>query len=243
MANNKYEFTGETMRFRGHTLHRIRAKVDFGIVKAGDLGGWVEDEYNLNVVGDAWVHGDAMVFGHAIVYGNAKVYGDAKVYGNARVYGDATVFEKAKVYGDANVYGNVSVYGDARVYGNAIVCGNASVHQGAWIYGYARVYGNVDVYNRARVSGKARVSGEAIICNNAVVRNSTDYIVFKNCWSSMRWFTYTRSNRKWKVGCFLGTGDELIKKAYADSTKSGKCYEAIVKTVEAIETAMQKKKE
>ena len=216
MKNDKYEFTGETMRFRGHTLHRIRAKVDFGIVKAGDLGGWVEDEYNLNVVGDAWVHGDAMVFGHAIVYGNAKVYGDA------------------------NVYGNVSVYGDARVYGHAIVCGNASVHQGAWIYGYARVYGNVDVYNRARVSGKARVSGEAIICNNAVVRNSTDYIVFKNCWSSMRWFTYTRSNRKWKVGCFLGTGDELIKKAYADSKKSGKCYEAIVKTVEAIETAMQR---
>ena len=42
------------------------------------------------------------------------------------------------------------------------------------------------------------------------------------------WFTYTRSNKMWKVGCFYGSGDELIKKAYADSELSGKCYEAIV---------------
>ena len=59
----------------------------------------------------------------------------------------------------------------------------------------------------------------------------------KNTWSSGRWFTYTRSNKKWKVGCFYGTGEELIKKAYADSELSGKCYEAIVRAVETIEAA------
>ena len=41
----------------------------------------------------------------------------------------------------------------------------------------------------------------------------------------------------WKVGCFYGSGDELIKKAYADSELSGKCYEAIVRAVETIEAA------
>ena len=56
----------------------------------------------------------------------------------------------------------------------------------------------------------------------------------------MRWFTYTSSNKKWKVGCFHGTGEELIKKAYADSETSGKCYEAIVRAVEAIEEATKK---
>ena len=41
----------------------------------------------------------------------------------------------------------------------------------------------------------------------------------------------------WRVGCFYGNGEELIKKAYADSELSGKCYEAIVRAVETIETA------
>ena len=38
----------------------------------------------------------------------------------------------------------------------------------------------------------------------------------------------------WKVGCFHGTGEELIKKAYKDSTKSGKEYERVVKYVYSI---------
>lgn len=68
------------------------------------------------------------------------------------------------------------------------------------------------------------------MCGNA------DYIVFKNSWSSGRYFTWTRSNDMWKVGCFYGTGEELIKKAYADSEESGKHYEAYVKFVEQIKT-------
>lgn len=39
----------------------------------------------------------------------------------------------------------------------------------------------------------------------------------------------------WKVGCFYGSGKELIDKAYEDSELSGKCYEATVKYVEEIE--------
>ena len=38
----------------------------------------------------------------------------------------------------------------------------------------------------------------------------------------------------WKVGCFYGTGEELIKKAYADSEKSGREYERVVRYVENI---------
>lgn len=72
---------------------------------------------------------------------------------------------------------------------------------------------------------------------NAWVYGHADYMVFKNIWSSGRSFTYTRSNKKWAVGCFYGTGEELIKKAYADSELSGKCYEAIVRAVETIELA------
>ena len=142
----KYELTTETLRYKGCTLHRIKALKDFGSIKAGELGGWVEQEENLSQYGNAWV------------YGNARVYGNAWVYGNARVYGNA------------------------------------------------------------------------------------DYIVFKNFWSSGRYFTWTRSNNMWKVGCFYGTGEELIKKAYADSEKSGREYERVVGYVEGILADEKKKK-
>ena len=38
----------------------------------------------------------------------------------------------------------------------------------------------------------------------------------------------------WKVGCFYGNGEDLIKKAYADSEESGREYERVVKYVESI---------
>ena len=70
---------------------------------------------------------------------------------------------------------------------------------------------------------------------NAWVYGDADYIVLKNNWSSGRYFTYTASNKMWKVGCFHGTGEELIAKAYKDSELSGKCYEASVRYVEELE--------
>ena len=116
----KFELTTEfiTNAF-GKKLFRIKALVEFGDVKAGELGGYVEKEGNVSQAGNAWVYGNARVSGDARVSGNAWVYGNARVSGNARVYGDA------RVYGNAEVSGNAEVYGDARVCGNAWVYGNA----------------------------------------------------------------------------------------------------------------------
>lgn len=60
MKNTKYTLTKETKELYGKTLYRIKALKDFGIVKKGELGGWVEAEANLSVYGNAWVFGDAM---------------------------------------------------------------------------------------------------------------------------------------------------------------------------------------
>ena len=74
----KFEFTGETktisLFFRTATLHRIRAVAEFGLVKVGDLGGWIEKEENLSHEGKAWVCGNAEVWGNAEVCGNAEVF-------------------------------------------------------------------------------------------------------------------------------------------------------------------------
>ena len=125
--------------------------------------------------------------------------------------------------------GNLSHEGNAWVYDNARVYGNARVSDNAWVSGDARVYGDAWVY------GNARVYGDAEVCGDARVKSLKDYIVFKNNWSSGRYFTYTKSNKMWKAGCFYGAGQELINEAYEDSENSGKHYEAYVKFVEMLE--------
>ena len=140
---------------------------------------------------------------------------------------------------ESNLSGNAWVSGNALVCGDARVSGDARVYGNAWVYGNARVSDNAWVFDNAWVSGSARVSGNACVSGNASVKSSEDYCVFKNAWSSFRWFTYTRSNKMWSVGCFYGTGAELIAKAYKDSEKSGKCYEAVVKAQEEIEKVME----
>ena len=72
----KYEFTGETKQvgfFGNITLKRIRATMEFGIIKIGDLGGWIEKEENLSHKGDAWVWGNAKVCGNAEVFSISHV--------------------------------------------------------------------------------------------------------------------------------------------------------------------------
>ena len=83
----KYELTNETKEYHGMVLHRIRALKDFGGVRAGDLGGWVEKDDNLSQLGACWITENAWVYGNAQVYGSARVYGNARVTGNAAITG------------------------------------------------------------------------------------------------------------------------------------------------------------
>ena len=65
----KFELTSESIvNSFGKKLFRIKALVEFGNVKEGELGGFVEKEENLSHEGNAWVCGDAKVFGDAKVY-------------------------------------------------------------------------------------------------------------------------------------------------------------------------------
>ena len=75
----KYRLTEETTKVGNRPLYRIQALRDFGNVKEGDIGGYIESEKNLSQDGDAWVYGDACVSGDACVYGDARVYGDADI--------------------------------------------------------------------------------------------------------------------------------------------------------------------
>ena len=83
-----FELTSESkVDSFGGTLFRVRLTIDCKWGKAGDLGGWVQKDENIQ--GFAWVSDNAQVYGNAQVSGNAWIYGDAQISGNAQVYGGA----------------------------------------------------------------------------------------------------------------------------------------------------------
>lgn len=220
--DKKYKLTEECVYFLGATLYRIEALKDFANVKKGEKGGYVMSESNLSQKDDCWIYNDARVFNDAQVYDNARVSNNAEVFDQAQIFGNARVFGNAYVFDNAKICGNARVYNGALVDGKALITENARICENAGVYGHAVVCGNAKVCNKTQIHG------------NAVVKNDSDYIVFKNWWSSGRCFTWTRSNNMWRVGCFYGTGKELIEKAYEDSELSGREYERVVNYVESI---------
>ena len=233
----KYEFTGETktinLSSRTVTLHRIKAVVEFGLVKVGELGGWIEKEENLSHKGDAWVSGDAVVRENAEVSGNAVVSGDAvvrenaEVSGNAVVSGDAVVRENAVVRGNAVVSENAVVRENAEVSGNAVVSGDAVVRENAWVRGNAVVSENAVVRGDAEVSENAWVRGNAVVSENAVVRGnavvsenaevfSVRHVLVIGPIGSRNAFTTFYHDKDNEItvqcGCFIGKIDKFLKK-------------------------------
>lgn len=179
----KYTFTSETIKYKGYTLHRIKALKDIVInteitIKKGTLGGWIEKEYNLSQDGNCWVSGKAKVFGDAIVKGHAyvsdyvEVHGNAIIRDNAKVYGYADVYGHSWIGDNSEVYGDAIIYGNAQIYDEAIICGKCCVYSNALIYGHAQIHGNVLVCGDVKVYENAEVYGNAIIREHAEIHGT-----------------------------------------------------------------------
>ena len=107
---NKYKILKDQyIEAIGKKLYRIQALKDFNGVKAGDTGGYIENESNLSQSDNAWVCDNARVSDNAWVSGNAQVSDNARVCGNARVSGNAQVSDNAWVSGNTRVSGNAQV--------------------------------------------------------------------------------------------------------------------------------------
>ena len=65
----KFKLTDKTKTVSGRNLYQIEALYSFGEVKAGDLGGWLEDENSLSHGGEAWVFEAGIVFKHGTIRG------------------------------------------------------------------------------------------------------------------------------------------------------------------------------
>ena len=203
----KYELTDETIFVDDEILYRIRALRDIPRynIKAGDLGGYIEKEYNLSHYGDAWVSDNAWVFGYAKVFGNAKVFDDAWVYGRAQVFDSASVYNEAKLFGNAQIFGNACVFDNAQIFGNASVLDTAQVFGNAWVFDNAIVFGD------------ARVPSRSCIASNAYISSVDDFLVVGPIGSYGDDITFykTKDNTIW-VNCegfnFNGSIDDFLKR-------------------------------
>lgn len=217
----KYEFTGETRKFLGKTLYRIRALVDIGRdIKAGDLGGWIESERNLSQEDDAWVMGQATVMDYAEVMDHARVSGQARISDHARIFGNAWVSKQARISDYAEVSG----------------C--------AWVSDYAWITGHAWISDFARVMGQARVSGVFIrgyakIIGQARIYREYDYIVISPIGSRNDYTTFCHTKDGSIIvvcGCFQGNINEfeaIVKKVHGDN-KHGRAYMAAIQFVKSV---------
>lgn len=232
--DKKYELTDEVCVFKNHKLHRIKALKNFGNVKKGDLGGWIETEKNLSRKGNCWVYDNAKVFGNARIHGSAKICREAQVFGYANVFDFAKVSDNAFVFDSAAIFDEASIYDCAKICGSATICENGCVLQNAKVSKHAVICGDAVIKGNAIVKGHVTIKEDVFITGDARIRKCYDYIVFKNWWASGKSFVWTRSNDMWSDGWFYGTSKELLEKAYKNSESNGIEYERIIKYVESI---------
>lgn len=176
--NKKYKLINQSIEYSGTRLYRIVALKDFGKIKKGTIGGFVESEENLSQDGDCWIHDDAKVLNGAVVKDGAQVNN------HSVIKDDAVIMGKSETIGHAMI--SDSVVGD-----NAVISENVCVFSNSYIGGDIILAGNMDLY-------RVQISGDAILTLNPI-KIETYYLwpilVFDNC-------IYFRNNeipiKKWK---------------------------------------------
>ena len=99
----KYKLTENSIEFNNKKLYQIQALKDFGNVKAGELGGYMEKELNnLSEADYCWLFGNPWVSNKCKIYNNGKVYDYIKVYD----YNSGESYDYIKVCDNAKVSGN-----------------------------------------------------------------------------------------------------------------------------------------
>lgn len=197
---NKYELTNDTIKLDGKVLHRIKSLRDFGLLKKGTLGGYVQSEDNLSQFGKSWV------YAHAKVYDNALIKDNAAVVGNAEVHGDAVVGDNAHVFAS-------DVYNSAVITGNADVS-NSSVHDRAIIEGNARLNGASNIGGYTIIKNLTwAVRGLDLYSGGSIVNDMSEVGIYYLFDTTPYPFVYTKSDSLWHYDDFVGKAEELKEHA------------------------------
>ena len=182
-----------TLYHNGGLLYRIRALKNFGDVKKGDIGGWVESEKNLSQKGLCWIYdvvdSNARVHGTAGVCDISHVTDYATVRGNSIVRDKSCVMEFGLVDDHAFVFDRATVSGRAQVVGFARICDDTRVTNGSIVSGNSFIVGNGYIGGDVIVNGHERIDFTVI--------RPTDYVTYKDPFVDDVYYTASTSRDIW----------------------------------------------
>ena len=218
--DKKYEILKDkSITMNGSTIYRIKALRNFGDVKAGDMGGFIEKEENLSHDGPCWIYDDAMVYHNAKVRDNAIVRGYAHVYNESQVLHNAIVEGHSRVHGHGIVFGNARIKDNSSVFDHGIVNGFAIVQDNTVVRDCARVYGEAIIKDHATVAGYMMVS-QGTISNSAIlfgvgeinfdIDAKDDWTFYRNPCVDSGFITTSTKIDIWNYRSFSGTAEEFI---------------------------------
>ena len=170
-SNQKYEIT-DIAHKEYPFLHRIRALRNIGtMVEAGDLGGFVEGEWNLSHEdADSWIFHDAIAANAAFVEGGSILRDQAVTCGEARIQGGSVLSGYARAEDHACVVG-AQVESFARVSGHGMAFAYSPA-KAPLLTSSCVVHGNVA--GNVCITGKAVVLGDEKIANESIDRLIVD---------------------------------------------------------------------
>lgn len=116
----KYEIIRtDYIEYEDRKLYRIRALKNFWYVSKGELGGYIESEYNLSQENNCWIADNARAFENAIIKNNAQICDDVIVQGNV------IIRDNSFISGSTHIKDYVIIKGDSQIYGNGIIEGES----------------------------------------------------------------------------------------------------------------------
>lgn len=194
-TDKKYILTDEKTEINGHRVHRIQAIKDFGDVKAGYFGGWVECEENLSQKDLCWV------YPNAYAYENSRIRSDAKLYARVIASGECVITDQATLSGTVHVCDHAYITGSPRIeniykFSSMIIGGNAAIMSNVVLQS-----SNIKLY-RERFKANAQIFRE------------TDYLCVGPIGSRYDYTTFYRTKDQgiWVCcGCFNGSINAFLK--------------------------------
>lgn len=200
MDDKKYELVPETFHeFYRKPMYRIRALKDFSDVKKGDIGGYVESEYNLSQFGNCWVYDDSIVGLGARVFHNAVVKSCSTVIGYSEIKDNAIVEDSSHIDNSSIVSDQSRVIKSFVTNGSAIVL-NSVVNEKCFIEQSSCVLGAV-------VGPNTHVKNGAVI--RFYINSSDDYVVYNPPVSYGGSLTASTKIDAWSCEPLSGTAKEV----------------------------------
>lgn len=168
--------------FRKRTLYRIEALRDFGGVKKGDLGGWIQSEDNLSHEGTCWIYNNAKAFDLSSVTNDAMLLDNSMAYGKSRIYGNALLEDHATASGRSSIGDHATLANYSKAYGNSTIYDQVELRHHSRAFGNAVLSHSVRLFDHSKVYGKSKLKHTVALFGHADVKDSTlwDTVVVKD---------------------------------------------------------------